>query len=128
MAEGVGGALKYFWTLVNNWENKMNAELKLNCENGRLLVNYCVDLGVWVPSTPRPRCDSASSGHKGPRKGVGTSRQHRRERRAAEKAAATVPEDATTEEIAAKSVEKSSAEKANVASIEKGKISVLKKF
>ena len=121
MAEGVGGALKYFWTLVNNWENKINAELKLNCENGRLLVNYSVDLGVWVPPTPRPGCDSASSGHKGPRKGVGPSRQRRRERRAAEKAAATGPEDVSTEQVAAKSVENPFAEKANGASIEKGK-------
>ena len=69
MAEGVGGALKYFWTLVNNWENQINAELKLNCENGRLLVNYSVDLGVWVPPSPSPLSDTAKVGHQGPRKG-----------------------------------------------------------
>ena len=54
MAEGVGGALKSFWALVNNWEHKKDSELRLKCENGYLLVNYSVDLGVWVPPTPAP--------------------------------------------------------------------------
>ena len=103
MAAGVGGALKHFWTLVNNWEHKQNAELRLNCENGHLLVNYSVDLGLWVPPTPRPPSDSASKGHQGPRRGVGPSRQRRRERRAADKAASTGTKDAATEEVAAKS-------------------------
>ena len=75
MAAGVGGALKHFWTLVNNWEHKQNAELRLNCENGHLLVNYPLDLGVWVPLTPRPLRDSDSKVHQRPRKGVGPSRQ-----------------------------------------------------
>ena len=59
----------------------------MRSENGRLSVNYSMDLGVWVPPTPRLPSDSASRGHLGPRKGAGPSRQRRRERRAADRAA-----------------------------------------
>ena len=113
MAAGVGGALKLFWNLVNNWEEKKNAELKLSSENGHLLVKYSVDLGVWVPPAPKPPAsrppapqppsDSANRGHQGPRKGASPSRQRRRERRAAERAAASVTENGTPEKVVAKS-------------------------
>ena len=105
MAAGVGGAKKFFWTLVNNWKQNKNAELTLNSENGHLLVKYSGDLGVWVPPAPPPPSDPASSGHQGPRKGAGPCRQRRRERRAAKRAAATVTEYATSAKVVSKSVE-----------------------
>ena len=101
---GVGGALKSFWNLVNNWENNQNAELKLNCEDGHLLVNYSCDLGVWGPPTPQSSSNSASMGHQGPRKGAGPSRQRRMEKRAAEKAANTGTIETITEQVVAELV------------------------
>ena len=99
MAAGVGGAKKFFWTLVNNWKKNKNAELTLKSENGHMFVNYSGDLGVWVPPAPKPPSDPASSKHQvqGPRKEIGPSRQRRRERRAAERA--TVTEEATSENV-----------------------------
>ena len=105
MAAGVGGGLKFFWTLVNNWKKTENAELRLSSENGHLLVKYSVDMGVWVSPAPRPSSETASRGHQGPRKGAGPSQQRRRERRAAERAASIVNENATTEEVVANSAE-----------------------
>ena len=87
MAGPVKGALKTFWALVNNWKEGKNGQLRLSSENGCLSVNYSMDLGVWVPPTPRPPSDSASRGHLGPGKWAGPSRQRRREKRAADKAA-----------------------------------------
>ena len=106
MAGGVGGALKSFWNLVNNWENNQNAELRLNCEDGHLLVNYSCDLGVWVAPTPQPPSNSVSMGPQDPRKGAGPSRQRRREKRAAERAADT----GTTENITEYVIEKPAGE------------------
>ena len=103
MADSVKGALKSFWTLVNNWKEGKNAQLRLSSENGHLSVNYSMDLGVWVPPTPRPPGDIASRGHPGPRKGAGPSRQRRRERRAAERAA----EVEASEEVAVTETEES---------------------
>ena len=76
-----------------------NAELTLKSEKGHMLVNYYGDLGVWVPPAPQPPSDPTSSKHQvqGPRKGIGPSRQRRRERRAAERATAT--EEATSENV-----------------------------
>ena len=130
MAAGVGEALNHFWTLVNNWENKQNSELKLNCENRHLLVNYSVDLCLWGPPTPRPPSDTARKGHQGPRKKDGPSRQRWRERRALQKAVSNGTKYVDTEEVAAKSGKEhthnssnivivQSAEKANDASVEK---------
>ena len=99
MAGGVGGALKSFWNLVNNWENHQNAELRLNCEDGHLLVNYSCDLGVWVTPTPQPPSPSVSMGPQGPRKGAGPSRQRRREKRAAERASTTGTTETITEHV-----------------------------
>ena len=94
MADPVRGALKSFWTLVNNWKQGKDGLLKLSSENGRLSVNYSINLGVWVPPIPRPPSDSASRGPQGPRKGAGPSQQRRRERRSAERAAASeAPEE-----------------------------------
>ena len=106
MAADVGGAKKLFWTLVNNWKKDKNAELTLKSEKGHMFVNYSGDLGVWVPPAPRPPSDPVSKGHQvqGPRKGIGPSRQRRRERRAAERAAATVTEEATSEKGVSNSV------------------------
>ena len=87
MAEGVKGALKFFWTLVDNWKKNKDAELNLSSVNGHLMVKYSMNLGVWVLPTSKSSSDSASRGHLGPRKGVGPSRQRRRERRAAERLA-----------------------------------------
>ena len=70
MAEGAKGALKFFWTLVDNWKENKYAELNLRSVNGFLMVKYSVNLGVWVPPTFKPSCDSASRDHLGPRKGV----------------------------------------------------------
>ena len=79
---------------MNNWKQGKDGQLKLSSENGHLSVNYSIDLGVWVPPTPRSPSDSASRGHHGPRKGAGPSRQRRRERSAAERAAASeAPEE-----------------------------------
>ena len=113
MAADVGGAIKLFWNLVNNWKEKKNAELKLSSENGHLLVKYSVDLGVWVPPAPKPPASrspapkfpsySANRDHQGPRKGASPSRQRRRERRAAARAAASVIENGTPEKVVAKS-------------------------
>ena len=106
MAGGVGGALKSFWNLVNNWENNQNAELRLNCEDGHLLVKYSCDLGVWEPPTPKPPSNSVSMGPQGPRRGAGPSRQRRREKRAAERVADT----GTTENITEYVIEKPAGE------------------
>ena len=108
MAGSVGGALKSFWNLVNNWESNQNAELRLNCEDGHLLVNYSCDLGVWEPPTPQPPSNSVSMGphSQGPRRGAGPSRQRRREKRAAERVADT----GTTENITKYVIEKPAGE------------------
>ena len=87
MAEGAKGALKFFWTLVDNWKKNKDAELNLSSVNGHLMVKYSMNLGVWVPPTSKPSSDSASRDHLGPRKGVGPCRQRRRERKAADRAA-----------------------------------------
>ena len=50
-----------------------------------------------------PPSDSANKGHLDPRKGVGPSRQRRRERRAAERAAASMTENGTSEKVVVKS-------------------------
>ena len=52
MAAEVRRAQDHFWALVNNWKQGKNAELRLCSENGRLGMNYFIDLGVWDP--PRP--------------------------------------------------------------------------
>ena len=106
MAGSVGGALKSFWNLVNNWESNQNAELRLNCEDGHLLVNYSCDLGVWESPTPQPPSNSVSMGPQGPRRGAGPSRQRRREKRAAERVADT----GTTENITEYVIEKPAGE------------------
>ena len=90
MAAGVGVALNSFWILVNNWKTGSNSELTLKSENGRLSVKLSADLGVWTPPDLPPKTvnsNDASRGHQGPRKGAGPSRQRRRDRRAAERAA-----------------------------------------
>ena len=115
-----------FWNLVNNWENNQNAELKLNSEDGCLLVNYSCDFGVWVPPTPQPPSNSASMGHQGPKTGAGPSRQRRWEKRAAERAANTGTIETITEQVIAEPVVEQteenyvikSGEKANDDSIE----------
>ena len=63
MAEGVKGALKFFWTLVDNWKENKYAELNLRSVNGFLMVKYSVNLGVWAPPTSKPSSDSASRDH-----------------------------------------------------------------
>ena len=106
MAEGVRGAHKFFWNLVDNWKKNTDAELNLSSTNGHLMVKYSVNLGVWVPPTQKPPSDKASRGHQGPRKGVGPSRQRRRERRAADRAAgSSEPVKATPEEVATESTD-----------------------
>ena len=97
---GVGGALKYFWNLVNNWGKNQNAELKLICEDGNLLVNYSCDLGVWGPPTPQPPSNSARMGHQGPN----PSQQRRRWKRPAERAANTGTIETITEQVIAELV------------------------
>ena len=67
MTGGVGGALKSFQALVNDWEKNQNTELKLNCKDGHWLVNCSCDLGVWMAPTPQPQPAS-----RGPRKGAGS--------------------------------------------------------
>ena len=49
MAEGVKGALKFFWTLVDNWKENKDGELNLISVNGLLMVKYLVNIGVLVP-------------------------------------------------------------------------------
>ena len=58
-------------------------------------MNYSCDLGVWVPPTPQPPSNSASIGHQGP------SRQRRKEKRAAERAANTGTIETITEHVVA---------------------------
>ena len=108
MAEGVKGAQKFFWTLVDNWKKNKDADLHLSSVNGNLMVKYSVNLGVWVPPTTKPPGDSATRGHQGPRKGVGPSRQRRRERRAADRAAAALEPvvEVTSEEVATETTNK----------------------
>ena len=73
MAEGVKGAHKFFWNLVDNWKKNTDAELSLSSTNGHLMVKYSVNLGVRVPPTPKPPSDNAIRGHQGPRNRVGPS-------------------------------------------------------
>ena len=115
MADGVKGAQKFFWTLVDNWKKNKDADLHLSSVDGNLMVKYSMNLGVWVSPTTKhttkPPSDSATrshQSHQGPRKGVGPSRQRRRERRAADRAAASAePVKATSEEVATESTDKS---------------------
>ena len=118
---GAGGALKWFWNLVNNWKNNQNAKLKLNCEDGNSLVNYPCDLGVWGPLTPQPPSNSANMDHQGPRKGAGPSRQQRRQKRPAERAVNTGTIETITEQVVAELVveQTESGEKASDDHIEK---------
>ena len=91
---------------MDNWKKNTDAELNLSSTNGHLMVKYSVNLGVWVPPTQKPPSDKASRGHQGPRKGVGPSRQRRRERRAADRAAgSSEPVKATSEEVATESTD-----------------------
>ena len=115
MADPVKGVLKSFWTLVNNWKQGKDGQLKLSSENGYLSVNYSIDLGFWVPPTPRPPSDSASRGRQGPRKGAGPSRQRRRERRAADRAAVVEASEEVAEAETEDSVEEADAPVLDVA-------------
>ena len=90
MAAGLAVALNSFWTLVNNWKIRSDSELTLKSENGCLSGKLSAELGVWMPPSPPPKkvtSGDASRGHQGFRKGAGPSRQRRRDRRAAERAA-----------------------------------------
>ena len=83
MASGVRVAHKYFFDLVKNWKIGTNSELRLCSEDGKLKVNYSVDLGVWVPpKPPENRSSDASRGHQGTRR-AGPSRTRRAAARAA---------------------------------------------
>ena len=70
MAGGVGGALKSFRALVNNWEKNQNAELKLNCKDGHWLVNYSWTWLCGWPIPPSPSSNSPSRGSPGPQEGA----------------------------------------------------------
>ena len=54
MAAGVRKSKNFFWTLVNNWKQTEDTELRLNSENGYSVVKYSADLGVWVPPATIP--------------------------------------------------------------------------
>ena len=77
-------AQKLYETLLDQWKSGKTADLKLHCEHGRLKVTLNADLGPWV----QPDCPwSPVFGHGGLHK-VSPGRLRRRERRAAERAAA----------------------------------------
>ena len=48
MAEG---ALHWFWGFVSEWKTGNKAELRLICEDGRLRVNMCADMGPYAALT-----------------------------------------------------------------------------
>ena len=79
-------AHKLYKTLLDQWKSGNNAELKLHCENGSLKVTFHADLGPWA----QPDClRSPVSGNGGLQKvSQSPGRLRRRERRAAERAAA----------------------------------------
>ena len=106
MAAGVRGAQKYFWALVKNWKLGRNSELHLCSDEGRLKVNFSLDLDVWdPPRLPDPLSTHASSGHQGTRSS-GPSRMRRREKRAAARAAtAAIESTENVEKLAADSSE-----------------------
>ena len=114
MAAGVRGAQDHFWALVKNWKQGINAELRLCSENGRLSMNYFMDLGVWDPPRhPDPPSTDSSRGHQGTRS-AGPSRIRRRERRAAARTANATSDTAeNVEETAGEPMEK--ADEANTA-------------
>ena len=133
MAAGVKVALTSFWTLVNNWKKERNSELMLKSENGRLSVTFSAELGVWEPPSPPPRKFSPSDGsrdHQGPRKGAGPSRQRRREKRAAARAAKASLSDTSEEVVSTKvatsrNAEEAVLENAEEAVLENGEEAVL---
>ena len=107
MATEVRTAQDHFWALVNNWKQGKNAELRLCSENGRLGMNYFIDLGVWDPSRPSdPPSTDASRSHQGTRS-AGPSRIRRSEKRAAARAAKATSDTAeNVEETAGEPMEK----------------------
>ena len=108
----VGGALKSFRALVNNWEKNQNAELKLNCKDGHWLVNYS---WTWVcgwPYPPAPLLTLPAGGHQGPRKGAGSIGGRGR-------AAVTGTAETITEKVVTKSVVEQTGENAVIKFVEK---------
>ena len=85
---GVQEALNCFWTVVNQWKSGHSVELRLYSENGQLKVNLSANLGQWRGPTVNTEneSDAGSRGYQGLWK-ASPSRQRRRDKRSAERAA-----------------------------------------
>ena len=74
---GVTEAKRSFWALVNQWKAKKSATLTLKSVNGDLRVSFSVSLGQHDDSEPT---------HHPVKRGASSSKQRRKQRRAADPA------------------------------------------
>ena len=92
--------MKLLRQLLNSWKVGKSSELKLNCENGVMKVTMTADLGEWVQ---HQSSESGDMGYQGSRRRASPSYLRRQERRAAARAADSLPvvKEASAEEAAA---------------------------
>ena len=76
---GVTEAKRSFWALVNQWKAKKSATLTLKSVNGDLTVAFSVNLGQHNEKEPTKTCHPL-------KRGASSSKQRRKQRRAADPA------------------------------------------